>query len=130
MFEKHIVHAHQVWQREAVAPQEQIGINDPRLRQRGQMGDVVVAGPVVIRRGAVTATVAVPLFAMQSIWLVYLATALWVTAIVAASATTFTFVSIVCQLYPPLLGKRQEVRDKGKVEANNSNGNSNSNCKG
>lgn len=52
-------------------------------------------GPLLVIVGAIiAATLVAPLFAMGSIALVYLATAVWVTAIVAASATTFTFVSV------------------------------------
>jgi len=53
------------------------------------------AGPLLVIVAAVAAAMLeAPMFAMGSIWLVYVATAIWVTAMVAASATTFTFVSV------------------------------------
>lgn len=54
-----------------------------------------VTGPLIVIIAAIGgALLAAPLFAMGSAWLVYAATGLWVTAVVAASATTFTFVSV------------------------------------
>ena len=53
------------------------------------------AGPLLVIAVAIAAaTIAAPMFALGSVWLVYAATAIWVTAVVAASATTFAFVSI------------------------------------
>ena len=54
-----------------------------------------VTGPLIVIIAAIGgALLAAPLFAMGSAWLVYAATGLWVTAVVAASAATFTFVSV------------------------------------
>ena len=54
-----------------------------------------VTGPLIVIIAAIGgALLAAPLFAMGSAWLVYAATGLWVTAVVAATATTFTFVSV------------------------------------
>jgi len=64
-------------------------MSDYFIQRRG------VAGPLLVIIVAVsTATLVAPMFAMRSVLLVYVATAIWVTAIVAASATTFTFVSV------------------------------------
>ena len=53
------------------------------------------SGPLLVILVAVcAATFAAPLFAMGSKWIVYGATAIWVTALVAASTSTFTFVSV------------------------------------
>lgn len=64
-------------------------LSDYFVRRRGATGSLLV---IVV--AVVAATIAAPMFAAQSLWLVYVATALWVTSIVAASAITFTFVSI------------------------------------
>lgn len=54
-----------------------------------------VAGPLIVIVAAIgTTLLAAPLFASGYTWLVYVATGLWVTAAVAASSTTFTFVSV------------------------------------
>lgn len=66
----------------------------------GKLSDYFVesrgpGGPLLVIVGAIiAATIVAPLFAMGSIALVYFATAVWVMAIVAATATTFTFVSV------------------------------------
>jgi|GEM_PF-491838 len=54
-----------------------------------------ISGPIVAILGGISiALVATPLFAQQSLLSVYMATALWVTALVGATTATFTFVSV------------------------------------
>ena len=64
-------------------------LTDHWVRRKGPAGPLLV---IAVAIGA--ATIAAPMYALGSIWLVYAATAIWVTAVVAASATTFAFVSI------------------------------------
>lgn len=64
-------------------------LTDHWVQRKGPAGPLLV---IAVAIGA--ATIAAPMYALGSIWLVYAATAIWVTAVVAASATTFAFVSI------------------------------------
>ena len=64
-------------------------LTDHWVQRKGPAGPLLV---IAVAIGA--ATIAAPMYALGSIWLVYAATAIWVTAIVAASAATFAFVSI------------------------------------
>ena len=53
------------------------------------------AGPLlVLLLGTFTAACVIPLYATGSLWLVYLATGLWVVALVSTTAAAYTFIAI------------------------------------
>ena len=64
-------------------------LTDYWVKRKGRAGPLLVIAVAIV-----AATIAAPMFALGSVWMVYVATAVWVAAVVAASATTFAFVSI------------------------------------